>query len=219
MTTRRYILTSGATLVFVAVLMYAGTSLAQVNNAPSCSSTMQNVNVNQTAVFTASGGNGSYVWSANSFSSMGDSSGSQFLVSFPSSGTNTVQVRSNGQTSTCSITVLPATSSDSNFVSNSSSSGTLECLPSSQSVAAGQTASLTATGGNGSYFWNIPELSLNNPTGTGSYVTYVTPGTRTVTVTSGGASATCDINVIGTAVTPVVTVPGLPNTGGGYGKW
>jgi hypothetical protein len=86
-------------------------------------------------------------------------------------------------------------------------------------VSVGQTANFSASGGNGSYTWTIPELSLANPTGSGSYVTYVTPGTRIVTVSSGGSSATCAINVTGSPSVPFVPVPSLPNTGGGYGQW
>jgi hypothetical protein len=218
MTTRGYLLTTSATFVFVAVLTYTGTSFAQVNQSTFCSTNTPTVQVNQNALFTASGGNGSYSWTADNFSSITNTSGSQFSASFPSSGTYNVRVTSNGQTGYCTVTVVP--NSDSNYNSYNYTNGTLACLPSSQSVSTGQTAYFNASGGNGSYSWIVPELSLNNPTGTGSYVTYMTPGTRTITVTSGGASATCSVTVVGNSVVPqIITVPGLPNTGGGYGKW
>lgn len=213
MTTRRYLLTSSAALIFVAFLTYAGTSLAQVNGFPNCSTNTPTVNVNQNAVFTASGGNGSYIWSVDSFNTITNTTGGQFSVSFPASGTYIVHVTSNGQTNSCSVMVVP--NNGTNFFPDNSS-GTLACLPASQNVSAGQSANLTATGGNGSYSWIIPELSLSNPTGSGSFVTYTTPGTRIVTVMSGGSSATCAINVIGSVYVPA---PGLPNTGGGYGRW
>ncbi|MDB5237299.1 MAG: hypothetical protein JWL88_401, partial [Parcubacteria group bacterium] len=211
---------------------YTGTSLAQVGGVPYCSTNTQTVSVNQTAVFTASGGNGNYSWSTDN-QGISNSNGTQISVSYPSSGTYTIHVMSNGQSNNCYLTVVPG--SNQNNVSNNyypnnnnypnnyyNSSGSLACLPASQNVSAGQTAYLTGTGGNGTYSWIAPELSLNNPYGTGLNVTYGTPGTRIVTITSGGASATCAINVTGSSYiptyVPTVYVPSLPNTGGGYGR-
>lgn len=218
MTTKRYILLSAAALIFVSVLTYTGTSFAQVYSAPSCSTNASPIYANQNVVFTGAGGNGTYTWSADSSNVITNSLNNQLTAYFPSSGTYTVRVMSNGQTGTCTVTVLP--NSSSNVVTNTfTSNNNLACSPSSQEVSVGQTASFSASGGNGSYFWSIPELSLSNSSGTGSYVTYSTPGTRTITVSSGGSSASCVVNVIGSAVTPVVPGPGLPNTGGGYGRW
>ncbi len=218
MTTRGYLLTTAAAFVFVVLLTYTGTSFAQVNQNTYCSTNTPTVNVNQNAQFTASGGNGSYSWAADNYSSITNTSGSQFSASFPYAGTYSVRVTSNGQTGYCTVNVLP--NYDSNYSSYNYSNGTLACLPTSQTVTTGQTAYFNASGGNGSYNWVVPELSLNNSSGTGSYVTYNTPGTRTITVMSGGASATCSVNVVGSsAATPIILVPGLPNTGGGYGKW
>ena len=79
------------------------------------------------------------------------------------------------------------------------------------SVPAGQPATMTASGGNGSYVWSSPGLVIANPTGSSFTATFNAAGTYAVTVTSAGQSATCSI-----LVTPAVVTsgtPGLPNTG------
>jgi len=215
MNTRRYILLSGAAGILVTGLTLAGVGFAQVGGAPFCSTNTPTVGVNQAAVFTATGGNGLYQWSGDNIST-NNATGSQFTVSYPNPGTYIIRVMSNGGTATCPLTVVP------NAVPvPSPNSNTLACYPASQSVAVGQTATLSASGGNDTYTWSASGLSINNPFGSGFSATYATPGTQTVTVTSGGVSASCIVQVYGSTYTPPTTYvpPGLPNTGGGYGQW
>lgn len=87
----------------------------------------------------------------------------------------------------------------------------LACVWTLPSVPAGSPATLTATGGTGSYVWSGPGLVISNPTGTQFTVTYNAAGTYPVTVSSGTQTATC--NVVVTAVEVIPPTPGLPNTG------
>jgi len=72
---------------------------------------------------------------------------------------------------------------------------TLVCAPPTQTVSIGQTASVAATGGTGTYAWSAPGSST--PTGAGSTFTtsYPTAGTHTITVTSGAQTDTCQVLV------------------------
>ncbi len=119
-----------------------------------------------------------------------------------------ITVTSGGQAATCNMTVVaPATT------------GTLMCSPATQNVTLGQTVSFAATGGSGVYTWSSPDLTINNASGSGFSANYASTGVKTMTVTSAGNVATCAVNVLAGAVTPPpVVTPGLPNTGGGYGK-
>ena len=95
----------------------------------------------------------------------------------------------------------------------------LSCAPSVQSVMLGQSASFTASGGNGSYVWSSPDLTISNPTGSGFTANYASIGVKTMTVSSAGASATCTVDVLPVGTVPATpSTPGLPNTGGGYGQ-
>ena len=90
------------------------------------------------------------------------------------------------------------------------------CSSNVSSVLVNQSEVLSATGGNGTYVWSSPDLSIANPNGSGFSASYGSIGVKTLTVTSGGLVTTCSVNVLSD---PVITVtPGLPNTGGGYGK-
>src|ERR1700689_1892402 len=59
------------------------------------------------------------------------------------------------------------------------------------SVPAGESATVTATGGDGNYVWSSPGLNITNATGASFSVTFNAPGTYPVTVTSAGVSSTC----------------------------
>lgn len=95
------------------------------------------------------------------------------------------------------------------------------CSPSVVSAAPGQSVSLSATGGNGTYVWSSPGLTITNPNGQNFKVNFNGDGSYPVTVTSGSSSSTCNVNVTGVAVGSSTSgssstggnVPGLPNTG------
>ena len=203
---KKYARLSLATAIAVMAMSFGSIGLAQTPPV-ACSVGMSTVNTNQAAILTASGGNGVYAWSGTNLN-ITNSAGTQFAVSYPTPGTYTVIVTSAGQSATCNVAVVAA------------SAGSLVCSPATQNVTLGQTAAVTATGGTGTYVWSAPGLNIINPNGSGFSASYASTGLKTLIVTSGGVSDTCAVNVLAGAYvppTPPVT-PGLPNTGGGYGK-
>lgn len=197
-------------LAAVTALAVMGVSLsaltfAQTVTPLTCSVAPSTVNTNQAAIFSAVGGNGSYSWSGPNLN-VTNSAGSQFAVSYPTPGVRAITVTSAGLTAICSMTVVAPTST-----------GTLSCSPGVQNITLGQTASVSATGGNSIYTWSSPDVTITNANGAGFSVNYASTGLKTLTVTSAGLTATCAINVLSGVVTPPVT-PGLPNTGTGFGQ-
>ena len=195
----------------MAVLTVTGASIgalsfAQTTPTLSCSIGTNPVSVCQAAILTATGGNGIYGWSGQNLAGT-NSAGTQFAVSYSAAGIYPVTVTSAGQTATCNV----------NVVAGTVTTGALSCSPAVQSVNLGQVATVVATGGTGTYVWSSPDLSIANSGGSGFSANYASTGLKTLSVTSGGVIASCDINVLsgGTSVIPVVvTTPGLPNTGG-----
>ncbi|MCR4325336.1 MAG: hypothetical protein NUV59_00835 [Patescibacteria group bacterium] len=204
-THQMYLGLSVATILAVVATTLGGLSFAQTVTPLSCSVATSTVNANQAAILTASGGNGTYVWSGSNLN-ITNAVGTQFAVSYPNPGVYTVTVASAGLTDDCTFTVVAA------------ASGALTCSPGSQSVTLGQNASFSATGGTGAYTWSSPDITITNPNGSGFVASYASTGLKTMTVSSGGVSDTCVVNVLasGGNSTPPAT-PGLPNTGGGYG--
>gem|GEM_PF-2535389 len=200
-----YVLLALVTAIAVLSLSIGPLSFAQA--APvACSVAPSTVNTNQAAIFTATGGSGSYLWSGTNLN-VTNASGNRFAVSYPNPGTYTINVASAGQTASCTMVVVAAPS------------GALACSPGTQNVTLGQSASFSATGGTGSYTWSSPDLTISNPNGSGFSANYASTGLKTITVASGGVSDTCAVNVLAGTVTPPVTpTPGLPNTGGGHGR-
>src|SRR3989344_5281374 len=74
--------------------------------------------------------------------------------------------------------------------------GTLTCTPAHQQVTLGSSATFTATGGNGFYSWGTSNQAFVG----GAVFTWqaTTPGPQSVVVSSGGQTAPCSVNVIGT---------------------
>lgn len=209
-TINKYTLVSSVTALAVVAMSLGALSFAQSVNPLVCSLSANTVGTNQVETLTATGGNGTFYWSGTNLN-VTNSAGNQFAVSYPTAGTYTVTVTSAGLTASCNV-----------VVTSSASTGSLFCSPAAQNVTLGQTASVTASGGNGSYVWSAPDLSITNANGTGFSANYASSGLKTLTVTSAGLSATCAINVLptGTITTPVTTVttPSLPATGGGFGQ-
>ncbi|MDP2629321.1 MAG: hypothetical protein Q8P45_01255 [Candidatus Harrisonbacteria bacterium] len=162
------------------------------------------VGVNEAAILTATGGDGSYLWSGQNLN-ITEPTGNQFAVSYSAAGTYLVNVSSGGQTATCAV-----------IVTGTTSSGNLVCSPATQTVTLGQTATFSATGGDGNYVWTAPDLTIANSNGSGFSANYASAGLKTLTVTSDGLTARCTTNVLSGAFIP--TTPGFPNTGGGYGR-
>jgi hypothetical protein len=204
-TNHTYVLLSVVTALAVLVLSAGALSFAQTT-ALTCTPTSSSVSRNQSVTLTANGGTGSYVWSGTNLN-VTNATGKQFTVTYPNAGTYTITVTSGGQSASCTVAVTSGTGG-----------GSLSCLPAVQTVTLGQTAQVNASGGAGTYTWSAPGLTVNNATGSGFNANYATLGTKTITVTSGGASADCMVNVVA-ATGGGTTAPGLPDTGGGYGQW
>lgn len=201
-TNKKYLLLSLVTLVAVSAMSFGSIGFAQTVTPLTCSNASSSVIANQVATLTATGGTGTYFWSGLNLN-VTNSAGSQFAVSYPSVGVYTVNVSSGSQTASCTVNVVASTST-----------GNLVCSPAVQSVALGQTATFSATGGNGAYTWSAPDLTIANPNGSGFSASYATAGLKTLTVTSGSLATTCAVNVLANAY----TIPTFPNTGEGFGE-
>ena len=200
-TNKKYLLLSLVTIVAVSAMSFGTVGFAQTVTPLTCSNASSSVTVNQVATLTAQGGTGTYNWSGQNLN-ITNSTGSQFAVSYPSVGVYTVNVSSGSQSASCTVNVVASTTA-----------GSLVCSPAVQSVALGQTATFSATGGNGAYIWSAPDLTITNPNGSGFSASYASAGLKTMTVTSGSLATTCAVNVISN-----VTIPTFPNTGGGFGE-
>jgi hypothetical protein len=205
-TNKKYLLVALVTVFAVTGMSLGVLSFAQTVTTLGCSVNTSSVTPNQAAIVTATGGNGTYYWSGTNLD-VTNSAGNQFAVSYPIAGTYPITVQSAGQTATCNVNVVGVVSTNQ-----------LSCYPVVQNVTLGQTATVSATGGNGTYTWSSPDLSIANPNGSGFSASYASIGVKTLTVTSGGLVTTCEVNVLANGVVPITVTPGLPNTGGGYGQ-
>lgn len=205
MNTKKYFALSVASALSAAAMTVGFAASAQAVTPLSCSAPSAAVNVNQSVLVTASGGSGTYAWSGDNLS-VTNGTGSQLSVAYPTAGTYTIRVSSNGQSASCQVTVT-----------GTASATPLSCAPATQNVTLGQTASVSASGGNGSYSWSAPDLSITNATGAGFSANYGSAGTHVLTVSSGGQTSSCAINVIASSSGGGST-PSFPNTGGGYGR-
>jgi len=111
---------------------------------------------------------------------------------------------------TCSATVSIGTSPTPTSPTPTSPTSTsppptlptsLSCSPFVQNVSIGQPATLSATGGTGSYSWSAPGGNPSSGYGSSFSTTYSTTGTKGVTVSSGTRSSSCVVSV-GSGGTP-----------------
>jgi len=200
-----YLVLSIFTILAVGALSVGTMSFAQSTTNLVCSVGTA-TRANEVAILTATGGTGSYVWSGQNID-ITNTAGNQFAVSYPNAGTYPITVTSGSQSAICSVTFTSA-----------ASTGSLFCSPAVQTVRLGQTASFSANGGNGTFTWSSPDLSIANPNGSGFSASYASVGLKTLTVMSGSAVSTCATNVLPNFGTTVPTTPGFPSTGGGFGQ-
>lgn len=198
---QKYLALSLITVIATTAMSLGTLSFAQTVTPLTCAVNSSSVGVNQAAILVATGGNGTYVWSGTNLN-ITNSVGNQFAVSYSSVGTYFVTVSSANTSATCTVNVVASTN-------------LLSCFPATQNVTLGQTATVSASGGDNNYVWSAPDLNITNPNGTGFSASYASTGVKTLTVRSAGLVNTCAINVLsnGTPVTPVT--PTLPNTGNG----
>lgn len=155
-----------------------------------CSPSSQQVNINQTAAFSATGGSGSYQWSAlNSNQSSG--SGSNFSTSYASPGLKTVTVSSGGQTVSCGVTVV-------------SNPQTLICSANKTNTDINVPVVFTVSGGSAPYSWTSSGVP-SSATGINYSAAFATSGQKTASVSSNdGQTTSCTVTV-----NPVVSQPGI----------
>lgn len=146
-----------------------------------CAPPSQTVAVGTPASFQASGGTGSFSWSAPS-GTPPTGAGTNFSTRYATAGPRTVTLTSGSSTNTCTVQVV-------------TSPQPLTCAPTTQSAQTGQDRTVTATGGTGSYAWSTPGATRSCPPGSSCTTSYAAAGTRTVTVTSGSQTASCTIVV------------------------
>jgi len=147
---------------------------------PSCSPPSQSVTVNETASFSASGGDGTYAWSSPGSNTPTSGSGASYTASWPTWQTVNVTLTSGNQSSACQVTVNPPA---------------LICAPSTVVTGVNQSISLNVTGGINVYAWTLPGASPSTSTATHVTATYASSGTYTATVTSGTQTSTCTVLV------------------------
>src|SRR3989344_171706 len=92
-----------------------------------CSPTSQSVSVGAQAAFTASGGSGSYSWSAPG-GNPGSGSGANFSTRYPNSGNRNVTVSSGGSAQNCAVNVmsLPVACTDGSLIREGNRSGSVQ---------------------------------------------------------------------------------------------
>lgn len=106
--------------------------------------------------------------------------------SSPSTISNIVQCPSGGATSSPAVTPTPVYPP-------------LQCAPINQTVVLKQIATVTATGGSGTYQWDLSGSGVQQGgTATTVDVSYTVSGQKVVRVSSGGQTATCVVTVTGT---------------------
>lgn len=165
-----------------------------------CAPASQTVGVNQNASFVATGGTGSYSWSAQSGSPT-SGSGSTFATSYASAGQYTVGVTSGNQTAQCTVVVQQAVTP-----------GPLVCSPASQTVNIGQLAQFVVSGGSGQFSWSAPSGSPTSGQGSSFGTSYGAAGSYVVTVSDLQTedSENCSVTVPQTQTPPPTTMVGAP---------
>ena len=150
-----------------------------------CSPSNQNVDINQSANFSATGGNGTYNWSASIGSDHGNpasGTGTNFSTSYSTAGQKTVTVSSGSETVGCSVTV------------NNPPVTELSCAPQTQTINVGDIAVFSAQGGNGNYNWTSPGAPSTG-VGVNFSSAFSSAGVKTVSVTDGAQTKQCSVTV------------------------
>lgn len=71
----------------------------------------------------------------------------------------------------------------------------VSCAPSTQTATANSVVSFSTSGGDGTYNWSLPGGNPSSASGSAVSATFPSAGTYSVTVTSGGQTAACTVNI------------------------
>lgn len=163
-----------------------------------CAPPSQTAAIGQIAPMSATGGNGTYSWSAPGGSTT-TGTGAAFSTSYNAAGTYTATVTSGSQSQQCTVTVPPPTQ-------------TLACTPPTQTATIGSPVNFQTVGNaTGPFTWTA--TGSNTPTGNGTTFTtaYAAPGSYSVTVTNGTiTSQPCVVTI--PQPTPLVCTPASQNS-------
>ncbi|MDP4000640.1 MAG: GBS Bsp-like repeat-containing protein [bacterium] len=135
------------------------------------------------------------IWSGGSWGRLGSTTGTSYTDSSPvTDSDNYYRVIASNSTGT-------KTSSNSLSISVSaagcggSAPSAPVCTPSTQNAEVNEVVRLSASGGDGVYNWSAPNSSHPSSSTINIDISYSTAGTKTITLTSAGLSATCTVNV------------------------
>jgi uncharacterized repeat protein (TIGR01451 family) len=165
----------------------------------SCSPAQQSANINSDVTLTATGGTGSYVWTATSDATPASGTSASLTTRFSSSGSKTVTVSSGARVATCNVSVNPV------------QVPTLTCSVNRTTANINDVISFSATGGTNapaSYRWNLADgfpqavnsVSLVN-------AIFGTSGVKNVIVTDGSQTATCPVTIQPSQISGVSCFP------------
>lgn len=175
----------------------------------SCNAFPSTVNIGQNVSLSASGGTGSYTWSAPG-GSLSSSSGSNSSVSYSTSGSKSITLTSGAQNDTCSVYVNAPTPPPP--PPNPPPPPLLSCNANPSNANIGQQINLSATGGTGSYSWSAPGGSLASSSGSSTSVTFSTSGSKSITLTSGAQTDSCPVFINAPAPPPPPPNPPPPSS-------
>ncbi len=94
-------------MILSAVLFAWSANIFAQTTTLACSPASTTAAPGRSVTFTATGGDGNYVWSGQNLN-VSNPTGSQFMVSYPNPGTYVITAASAGQTANCSVTVAAA---------------------------------------------------------------------------------------------------------------
>ncbi len=193
--------TAGEHRVAVTSAGLTATCLVIVQSPPppveqlTCTPVNSTVLPNQVVQLHATGGTGTYAWSAPAGSpATGD--GAAFSTVYGSAGFHTVVVTSGPMSASCTVTVNPPPPVTE-----------LVCAPNVVTVTVGQPVTVRATGGNGTYAWSAPGGTPSDGAGSSFTTRFDTAGDFRIWVRSAGLEAKCKAEVM---VVPVPPPPAPP---------
>lgn len=149
-----------------------------------CAPVTQVGSIDQAINLAATGGNGTFAWTAKGETTVAPRN---YSTTFGSAGQYTVTVTSGAQSASCLVIVQSTPPPPP---------PPLVCTPGAQQGGVNQPVRMSATGGTGVYAWSSPTGSPATGPGASYVTSFSTDGSHSVTVTSGAQTAECIVDVV-----------------------